>query len=51
MKLVKNYLKIPIRDTSIESVHTYPIVTIGNHEYIVDPSDPIIFLMIQIPEC
>ncbi len=43
MKLVKNYLKIPIRDTSIESVHTYPIVTIGNHEYIVDPSDPIIF--------
>ena len=43
-KLVDKLLKIPVRDTSIVNIHTYPIVEIGGRDYIVDPYEPFIFL-------
>ena len=42
-KLVDKLLKIPVRDTSIINIHTYPIVVIGGQDYIIDPNEPIIF--------
>ncbi|MFT6947993.1 MAG: hypothetical protein ACJARP_002426 [Vicingaceae bacterium] len=42
-QLVKEHLKLPVRDTSIEGIHTYPIVTIAEREYLFDPSEPMIF--------
>jgi hypothetical protein len=42
-QLVKEHLKLPVRDTSIEGIHTYPIVIIAEREYLFDPSEPMIF--------
>ena len=42
-KLVKKYLSLKVRDTSIKGVHTYPIVTIADEEYLFDPSEPMVF--------
>jgi hypothetical protein len=43
MDLVNQLLPIDVRDTSIAGVHTYPITKILKMEYIIDPSEPIIF--------
>lgn len=42
-KLVKQLLGLPVRDTSIENIHTYPIVKISEKEFLIDPSEPIVF--------
>lgn len=39
-KLLKETTNINSRDTSIIGIHTYPIVSIEDDEYIVDPYDP-----------
>lgn len=42
-ELINAHLNVTVRDTSIVGRHTYPILKIGREEYIVDPSEPIIF--------
>lgn len=39
-KLLKETMNLESRDTSVEGVHTYPIVMIEGDEYIIDPYDP-----------
>ncbi|GEM_PF-3600818 len=43
-KLLEQTTSLKSRDTSIIGVHTYPIVSIENNEYIIDPYDPTLIL-------
>jgi len=42
-KIMNKFLELEVRDTSIQGVQTYPIVQIAGNEFIVDPSDPVVF--------
>ena len=44
LQLTHMLLDLKGRDTSIENVHTYPILNIYGSEYLVDPSDPAVFI-------
>ncbi len=43
LQLIDNLLNLSGRDTSIPGIHTYPIIEIGAEEYILDPSEPVVF--------
>jgi hypothetical protein len=42
-KLMKKVLELEVRDTSIQRIHTYAIVRILGNDFILDPSDPVVF--------
>ncbi|MDB4061256.1 hypothetical protein N9515_04845 [Vicingaceae bacterium] len=44
LKLTHQLLEIEGRDTSIQNVHTYPILNINGTEYLIDPSEPAVFI-------
>lgn len=41
--LVTQMLGVECLDRSIDGVHTFPIIQINNHQYLVDPSNPYVF--------
>lgn len=44
LELIRTLLRLEGRDTSIKNVHTYPITTISGIDYIIDPSEPMVFI-------
>lgn len=41
-RLITHLLNLKTRQTSIKGIHTFPIIKIGDKEYIIDPYDPFV---------
>lgn len=41
-RLINKLVTLKTRETSIKGIHTFPIIKIGNKEYIIDPYDPFV---------
>ena len=41
-RLIEKLLRLKTRQTSVQGVHTFPIIIIGGKDYIIDPYDPFV---------